>query len=145
MGKIISGVLTVLLLWAMRFGCNMIGLEVADDSEWIAEENAWIAEEIAEGQAEPARAWVNSEKRATYEASLDEVKGLVEQFHAAGAEGVWMAGLEEWEGVQYAGYIAVKLPAEGATRDGLFAVEAAYWEGSGTDDVGQEYLVIPLD
>ena len=138
---------------AVKLGWNYVTAEPEDWSaeeeaaEWVADDDAWVSEEVAQGAAEPAQGWLDVQNHATFEAPPDQLRNLVDDFHAAGASNVWMVGIEEFAGARLSDTVAVELPPPGLTREQIFAVEAAMWGdyGEGTPDVGQDYLVVSFD
>ncbi len=149
--RIATWAVVIALGWTLKFGWNLVTAEpeewneAEETAQWIAEEDAWVGEEVATGAAEPARGWLDREKHATFEAPPDQVRDLVDRFHAAGAEDVWMVGIEEFAGARLSDTVAVELPPPGPARDRIFGAEAELWGGEGTPDVGQQYLVVSFD
>ena len=99
------------------------------------------------GQAEPALGWLDHESHGTFEAPPDQLRELVDSLHAAGADGVWMVGIEEFAGARLSDTVAAELPESGPLRERLFQVDAELRGGLGgaTPDVGQDYLVFAFD
>ena len=142
--------LVVLVLgWGIKFGWNMVTAEsfaISDDpAEWVAEEDEWVADELSSGFAAPARGWLDDPSHGTFEADPQQLREVIASFHAAGAENVWMIGVEELGKLELADTVAVELPASGYVRDRLFEIEAELYGGEGTPDLGQRYLTVSLD
>jgi len=148
--KIATTLVLLALGWTVKFGFNVLNADPVDlsdssDTDWIMEESEWISEEIQSGVAAPARGWFDQPRHGSFEADPRQLNALIKEFHANGAENVWVVGIEEFNGAQLADSIAVELPPSGPDRDRIFAVEAALWDGEGTPDVGQSYLVVTYD
>ena len=155
--KIASGLAAIVCIWALKLGANLVTTEAIDSydgdpTEWVAEENEWVAQELAAGTAVPARGWLDQPGHQTFGADPAALRELIASFHAAGAENVYMVGVEELGQVSLADVIAVELPEPGYVRERLFQVEAeflrTYWEEPDyerTPDVGQRFLVVSLD
>ena len=149
MGKILSGVAVLVLVWVARFAINLVSADPvlvdASPEEWIAQENQWVHEELAAGTAVPAVGWLDHEKHGTFEADPRFLDELIDEFAAAGAVNVYMVGVESFAGGQLSDSIAVELPADPGVRAELFAIEARVWGGEGTPDVGQAFLTLSMD
>ena len=108
-----------------------------------------MEQEVSSGAAEPARGWLRAPNHGTFEAPPQQLNQLIEDFHAAGADKVWMVGIESLGNSRLADVIAVELPTDPARRAEIFAVEAAlhgeYAEDFATPDVGQRYLTVSFD
>jgi len=154
--KIASGLVALVCVWALKFGFNMVTTEAVDSlegdaAEWVAEDNEWVAEEILDGTAVPARGWLDQPGHGTFEADPAAMRDLISSFHAAGAENVYVVGVEELGQVVLSDAIAVELPEPGYVRDRLFEIETEFFseawgeEYEGTPDVGQRYLVVSFD
>lgn len=148
--KIATGLGILVLGWTLKFGWNIVTAEPIDlseesQAEWVAEDDEWVAEEIAAGSAALASGWLDQPKHGTFEADPTQMKELISQFEAAGAEQVWVVGIEKLGNTQLSDTIAVELPAAGLMRDRLFELEAELWGGDGTPDLGQDYLTISFD
>lgn len=150
MQKIASTVVIVVLIWALRFGYNVITASddlgsYEDDGAWIAEENQWIEEEVATGSAQRARGWLAAPKHGTFEGNPKQMDALIERFHSAGASEVWMVGIESFGGAELSDTISVELPTDPQARARIFAVETELYGEAYTPDVGQRYLTISFD
>ena len=150
MQNVLATILLFALGWAVHFGWNLVAADPMEASpedvaEWIAGDDEWAAADIEAGDAAPAAAWLAEPDHAVFEGDRAQVRDLVERFEDAGAEGVWMIGIEEWQGREWAGAVAVELPASGPLRERVFAVESGWWDGHGTPDAGQRYLVVAFD
>lgn len=154
--KVGSWLVALVCIWVLKFGFNTVATEAVDTlegdaTEWVAEDNAWVEEELREGSAVPARGWLDQPGHGTFEADPAALRDLIASFHAAGAENVYMVGVEELGQVVLSDSIAVELTEPGYARDRLFEVEAEFlteaWgeEYEGTPDVGQRYLVVSFD
>ncbi|MGI9591208.1 MAG: hypothetical protein ACR2P8_07560 [Myxococcota bacterium] len=138
----------LILAWGVRFGWNMITAEPYVEptaAEWAAEDDTWVQESLSDGTAEPARGWLDQSDTATFEARPQTMNEMIEQMHAAGAENVWMIDIVEFAGKRISDTIAVELPPPGIARDQVFAAEATFWDGEGSEDVGQRYLTLSFD
>ena len=149
MRKIGAWLVVLVLGWGLKFGWNLVtaeSIEISDDpAEWVADENEWVNEELAAGRAAAARGWLDQPDHGTFEADPQQLRDLIASFHAAGAEQVWMIGVEELGRHQLADTIAVELPVAGYARDRIFEIEAELWGGEGTPDLGQRYITVSLD
>ena len=148
MKKIGSWLGAIALIFAVKVGFRLMRAEVFDSddgqAEWIQEQDEWVSSEIGDGIASPARGWLSQGGHGTFEGDPARMDALIGEFESNGAR-VWMVGIEELGGRQISDSIAVELPTDAGSRSQVFAVEAAYWQGDGTPDVGQSYLVVSFD
>jgi hypothetical protein len=142
---------TVALLavgWGARFGWNTITAVRSPSPSAIesaAETDVRVAEDLREGKAAPARGWLGAEHHLSFEAHPTAMNEWIEAFHAAGAERVWIVGIEEFGGSQVSDTIAVELPPAGADRERVLSVEARLRDGECSEDVGQRYVTVRFD
>ena len=146
--KIASWVLAIAVVVAVKVGWRLMGSESYDDteyaSEWIQDQDEWVSSEIQGGSAVPAHGWLRESRHGTFEADPEAMAQLIDRFESSGAR-VWVVGIEEFQGSQLSDSIAVELPRDDAQRSQVFAIESAHWEGDGTPDLGQDYLVVSFD
>ena len=106
-------------------------------------------EEIMASSAKAeARQWMKQPKHAFFKANPKEVAQFVEDFYNAGASQVFIADIEEHEGIQYGESLLVVLPKDPNARAKLFEVEAradTAFQDDPVSDKGQKYLYNGLD
>ena len=153
MRKLVTGAATALLLFAVRFGWNMINVDEAttpspDDAKaWAAETDSWVSEDLASGATAPARDWLSQSGNALFEGDPQAVQGLIDALYAAGSPNVFFTGIEKFGGTNVSASIAVELTEDPAVRERILHAEAEFWQDpeSATEDVGQKYVVISFD
>ena len=112
-----------------------------------ADWDGWAAEDM-EGGKEEARAWLKGEKNGIFEMGNAPVIKLTDDLYTAGAENVWITGIESFGGDQLSASMAVELPGEAEMRGKVFAVDAKFrgMNGEGpAKDVGQNFLTYYFD
>jgi hypothetical protein len=80
--------------------------------------------------------------------TVDEMRMMADELYTAGAAGVYVTSIEEFQGRQIAAILEAELPADEAKRRSLFEWESAFAktaEAEPARDVGQKYLKIILD
>ena len=110
--------------------------------------DAACAEMLAEDNHREAREWCRDSSSAGFEMSKDEMLELAEEFYAAGAEKVYVTGIERVGNANVAACLVVKLPSGGAARKAVLRAEAKLIHGDDEEpekDVGQKYVLLGLD
>ena len=110
--------------------------------------DAACAEMLSEDNHREAREWCRDSASAGFEMSKDEMLELAEEFYAAGAEKVYVTGIERMGNSNVAACMVVKLPGGGAARKAVLEAEAKLIRGEGEEpekDVGQKYVLLGLD
>ena len=134
--------------WGVSFGWNTITATPTPSPSALAraaETDVRVDEDVRFGKAAPARGWLGAENHLSFEGHPAAMNEWIEAFHAAGAERVWIVGIEEWSGSQISDTIAVELPPAGAARERVLQVEARLRDGARSDDVGQRYVTVSFD
>lgn len=133
--------------------CNRVEVtpreEAEDPAALAAEIDRWVEDDLAsEGQHAEAREWLHSDEHQMWGAPKDDVAALVDDLYTAGAEKVYVTGIETVFGKQVTSTVAVAMPDDPLARIQLFDRETKFWElapDERTADTGQRYLSFEFD
>jgi hypothetical protein len=119
-----------------------------DDATEAAQLDADAEKSLAEPGKYEARDWLTVAHHSTFKISHDAAVKTVDDFYAAGAPHVWVAGVEDIDISQVAAEIIIEIPADSADRQRVFDVMHDLdktEEDDLTRDVGQKYFVLTCD
>jgi hypothetical protein len=130
-------------------GCLDSAVTVSKDAKSEAEDSdKQIAEWLSEPDNAEARSWLQSESHVLFEGDKEAAVKLVGDLYSAGATKVWVIGISEIGDAQVAAAFVAVLPADGASRKRVFAVESDFQKVIGEEpsrDTGQKYLHLTFD
>jgi hypothetical protein len=149
MQKIVATIAMALVLFGAKTAWRMVTAEPEEEYDAAAEAAAY-EEELAASFADattsaPARGWLAQHGNMLFEGDPDQVNGLIESLHAAGATDVRFVYIEKLGGTNVSASIAARMPSDPSARARILRAEADFWEGEPEPDQGQRFVEFSFD